>query len=290
MNKKEISALLAQELVSRSPKLKPLYVNQDGVVVFDPKDNVQVAEVLMKAPVFFRPAVFRGAVKTIARQTNQKYCHLALEYFQKNLNFQSIVKFYAGESLKLLVFDDSYEIKKFFIKKSGCTMKNLSQKVSSPVIPRTLLIDMVEALEFLTGRPLLSHDNQPLAYLDSEATFADIAEYFSAGSEKISDVRARILKALPPTNEQKLERFRTLAAVIYAQQVGEKMDEDFLQKKIKQLHPVGFGEKEWDLAIAWTEDELEVQVFHRLSTEISDDSTVRDLLDLFCKSYEQKLK
>lgn len=58
MNKKEVSALLAQELVNRSPKLKPLYANANGEVVFNAKDEVQVAEVLMKAPAFFRPAVF----------------------------------------------------------------------------------------------------------------------------------------------------------------------------------------------------------------------------------------
>ena len=34
MNKKEVSALLAQELVNRSPKLKPLYANANGEVVF----------------------------------------------------------------------------------------------------------------------------------------------------------------------------------------------------------------------------------------------------------------
>ena len=95
---------------------------------------------------------------------------------------------------------------------------------------------------------------------------------------------------MPPTKEQLIERFRTKTAVIFSQQVGKKLDEDFLKKKVKQLHPVGFGPQEWDLAVAWTEDELDVQVFHRLSAEISDDSTVRDLLDLFCKSYEQKLK
>lgn len=290
MNKFEISALLAQELVDRSPKLKPMYANSEGIVVFNAKDPSQAGEVLMKAPAFFRATNFCNAVKVVAQKTNQKFNRLALSYFQKNLTFKNIVRFYAGEDSSILTFKDAYEIKKFFIDKSGCSMRDLARKVDSPAIPRTLLIDLVEALEYLTGRPLSSADSQPLAYLDQEATFNDITDYFSAGSEKVSDIRARILKALPPTNEQKLERFRTLAAVIYAQQVGEKMDEDFLQKKIKQLHPVGFGEKEWDLAIAWTEDELEVQVFHRLSTEISDDSTVRDLLDLFCKSYEQKLK
>ena len=35
MNKKEVSALLAQELVNRSPKLKPLYANANGEVVFN---------------------------------------------------------------------------------------------------------------------------------------------------------------------------------------------------------------------------------------------------------------
>ena len=290
MNKFEISALLAQELVDRSPKLKPMYAGANGEVVFNAKDPAQSGEVLMKAPAFFRATNFCNAVKVVAQKTNQKFNRLALSYFQKNLTFKNIVRFYAGEDSSILTFKDAYEIKKFFIDKSGCSMRDLARKVDSPAIPRTLLIDLVEALEYLTGRPLSSADSQPLAYLDQEATFNDITDYFSAGSEKVSDIRARILKALPPTNEQKLERFRTLAAVIYAQQVGEKMDEDFLQKKIKQLHPVGFGEKEWDLAIAWTEDELEVQVFHRLSTEISDDSTVRDLLDLFCKSYEQKLK
>lgn len=65
MNKKEVSALLAQELVNRSPKLKPLYANANGEVVFNAKDEVQVAEVLMKAPAFFRPAVFCSAVKPL---------------------------------------------------------------------------------------------------------------------------------------------------------------------------------------------------------------------------------
>lgn len=290
MNKKEVSALLAQELVNRSPKLKPLYANAQGEVVFNANNEVQVAEVLMKAPAFFRPAVFCGAVKSVALQTNQKFCRLALEYFQKKLTFEAIVNFYCGKSLSMLNFQDSYEIKTFFTQKSGCFVRDLERPVSSPVIPRTLLIDLVDALEFLTGRPLSSNDNQPLAYLDSEATFADIAEYFSTGSNKVNDIRVRIMKALPPTKEQLIERFRTKAAVIFSQQVGEKLDENFLMKKVKQLSPVGFGPKEWDLAVAWTEDELNIQVFHRLSTEISDDSTVKDLLDLFCKSYEQKLK
>lgn len=58
MNKKEVSALLAQELVNRSPKLKPLYANANGEVVFNAKDEVQVAEVLMKAPAFSDPQSF----------------------------------------------------------------------------------------------------------------------------------------------------------------------------------------------------------------------------------------
>ena len=152
MEKKKVSALLAQELVNRSPKLKPLYANANGEVVFNAKDEVQVAEVLMKAPAFFRPAVFCSAVKAVAKQTNQKFCRLALEYFQKKLNFEAIVNFYCGEALNLLNFQDSYDIKTFFIKKSGCFVRDLERPVSSPVIPRTLLIDLVEALEFLTGR------------------------------------------------------------------------------------------------------------------------------------------
>mgnify|MGYP000797415314 FL=1 len=140
MNKKEVSALLAQELVNRSPKLKPLYANANGEVVFNAKDEVQVAEVLMKAPAFFRPAVFCSAVKAVAKQTNQKFCRLALEYFQKKLSFEAIVNFYCGETLSLLNFQDSYDIKTFFIKKSGCFVRDLERPVSSPVIPRTLLI------------------------------------------------------------------------------------------------------------------------------------------------------
>lgn len=290
MNKKEISALLAQELVSRSPKLKPLYTNANGEVEFNVEDEVQVAEVLMKTPAFFRSAIFYNAVKVIAEQTNQKFCRLALEYFQNKLSFNAIINFYCGEKTYLYTFQDSYEVKSFFTRKSGCTVKDLERPVSSPVIPRTLLIDLVEALEFLTGRPLSSEESQPLAYLDSEATFADIAEYFSVGNDKINYIRAKILRALPPTKKQLIDRFRTKAAVILAQHVGETLDEDFLKKKVKQLCPVGFSCSEWDLAVAWTEDELDIQVFHHLSTKISDDSTVRDLLYLFCECYEEKLE
>lgn len=290
MNKFEISALLAQELVSRSPKLKPMYAEANGEVVFNAKDPAQSGEVLMKAPAFFRATNFCNAVKVVAQKTNQKFNRLALTYFQKELTFENIVRFYAGEESSILTFKEAYEIKKFFIDKSGCSMRDLARKVDSPAIPRTLLIDMVEALEYLTGRPLSSADNQPLAYLDQEATFNDIAEYFSAGSEKVSDIRARILKALPPTKEQLVERFKTKAAVIYAQTVGKDFNEAFLAHKVKELHPVGFGAQEWDLAIAWTEDELNIQVFQTLSEEITDGSTVRDLLELFCKKYAESLK
>ena len=118
----------------------------------------------------------------------------------------------------------------------------------------------------------------------------DVAEYFSAGNEKISDVRARVLKALPPTKEQLIERFKTKAAVIYAQMVGKELNETLLACQVKELHPVGFGPQEWDLAIAWTEDELNIQVFQTLSEEITDESTVRDLLELFCKKYAESLE
>ena len=290
MNKFEISALLAQELVSRSPKLKPMYAEANGEVVFNAKDPAQSGEVLMKAPAFFRATNFCNAVKAVALKTNQKFNRLALTYFQKELTFENIVRFYAGEESSILTFKEAYEIKKFFIDKSGCSMRDLARKVDSPAIPRTLLIDMVEALEYLTGRPLSSADNQPLAYLDQEATFNDIAEYFSAGSEKVSDIRAGILKALPPTKEQLVERFKTKAAVIYAQTVGSPVNEEFLARKVKELHPAGFGPQEWDLAVAWTEDELNVQVFQTLSEEITDGSTVRDLLEIFCKKYAESLK
>lgn len=290
MNKFEISALLAQELVSRSPKLKPMYANSEGIVVFNAQDPSQAGEVLMKAPAFFRATNFCNAVKAVAQKTNQKFNRLGLTYFQKDLTFENIVRFYAEEDSSVLSFKDSYEIKKFFIAKSGCSMRDLNRKVDSPAIPRTLLIDLVEALEYLTGRPLSSADSQPLAYLDQEATFNDITEYFSAGNEKISHVRARVLKALPPTKEQLIERFKTKAAVIYAQMVGEELNETFLACRVKELHPVGFGAQEWDLAVAWTEDELNVQVFQTLSEEITDESTVRDLLELFCKKYAESLK
>ena len=290
MNKFEISALLAQELVSRSPKLKPMYAGANGEVVFNAEDPSQAGEVLMKAPAFFRPTNFCNAVKAVAQRTNQKFNRLALTYFQKDLTFESLIRFYAGEENCILSFKDSYKIKKFFIDKSGCSLRDLARKIDNPAIPRTLLIDMVEALEYLTGRPLSSTDIQPLAYLDQEATFNDVAEYFSAGSEKVSDIRARILKALPPTKEQLVERFKTKAAVIYAQTVGEQVNEDFLARKVKELHPVGFGPQEWDLAIAWTEDELNIQVFQTLSEEITDESTVRDLLELFCKKYAESLE
>ena len=290
MNKNEITALLAQELVDRSPKLKPMYANSEGIVVFNAQDPSQAGEVLMKAPAFFRATNFCNAVKAVAQKTNQKFNRLGLTYFQKNLTFESIVRFYAEEDSSVLSFKDSYEIKKFFIAKSGCSMRDLNRKVDSPAIPRTLLIDLVEALEYLTGRPLSSADSQPLAYLDQEATFNDITEYFSAGNEKISHVRARVLKALPPTKEQLIERFKTKAAVIYAQMVGEELNETFLACRVKELHPVSFGPQEWDLAVAWTEDELNVQVFQTLSEEITDESTVRDLLELFCKKYAESLE
>ena len=290
MNKNEITALLAQELVDRSPKLKPMYANSKGIVVFDSQDPSQAGEVLMKAPAFFRAVNFCNAVKVVAQRTNQKFNRLGLTYFQKELDFENIVKFYANEENSILSFKDSYKIKKFFIDKSGCSLRDLARKIDNPAIPRTLLIDLVEALEYLTGRPLSSADSQPLAYLDEEATFNDIAEYFSAGNEKISDVRARVLKALPPTKEQLVERFKTKAAVIYAQIVGKDFNEAFLAHRVKELHPVGFGPQEWDLAIAWTEDELNIQVFQTLSEEITDESTVRDLLELFCKKYAESLK
>ena len=290
MNKFEISALLAQELVSRSPKLKPMYANSEGIVVFDAQDPSQAGEVLMKAPAFFRAVNLCNAVKAVALKTNQKFNRLALTYFQKKLTFENIVRFYAGEESSILTFKEAYEVKKFFITKSGCSMRDLARKVDSPAIPRTLLIDLVEALEYLTGRPLSSANSQPLAYLDEEATFNDVTEYFSAGNEKISDIRARVLKALPPTKEQLVERFKTKAAVIYAQTVGSPVNEEFLARKVKELHPAGFGPQEWDLAVAWTEDELNVQVFQTLSEEITDESTVWDLLELFCKKYAESLK
>ena len=40
MEKKKVSALLAQELVNRSPKLKHLYTNANGEVVCNAKDEV----------------------------------------------------------------------------------------------------------------------------------------------------------------------------------------------------------------------------------------------------------
>lgn len=281
MKKIEISALLASVLVRDSKKLQKMYPS------FSSENALSVAEILMKPTNLVSGHIFIESISKISKYTNQKISYLALKTFQKELTFEKLVKFYADETRLLKTFTDTYEVRRFFCKQSGCDLKMLSQSISGALISRPLLVDLVDAMEYLTGRSLLSDQNQPLQYLDAEGiTYKEIADYFSIGCAKIDEIRERIFNIRPITLDDRVFRFQTRVAVVYAQMTGKEVDETFFNLKVKELRSVELeNEPDWRLPIHWTEDEVGVLVAHLLDSHLTDNSTVGNLIELFCNEY-----
>lgn len=184
------------------------------------------------------------------------------------------------------------DVMTFFSKLSGIKAATLeSSLISGQLVTRTLLIDMVEALETVTKRPLTADCSQPLKYLDEGTTFGDIADYFSAsGSQKINLIRAKIFQPKEKSLEEEIALFRVAAAAAYAFQIGKPINDEFYDLKVMEQHPEDFGtSSEWDLAVGWAEDEMNMQISHLLGEKISPESTVKDLLDLLCDEKKKML-
>lgn len=285
MEKRIILAYLAYKAIRNCSQVKKSY----DVIPQTAKERQRVINEIMMFPTsVMKQPLFLDTVHKIAKRSGKNYSELALKYFHQSISFEAIADFYSGKSKFLLKLKRS-EILNFFTAKSGAS--NLDKKaIDSNHVLRPMLIDLVEALEFLTGRILATKDNQPLAYLDGETTFGDIADYFSVnGSTKIAKIREKIVPSEDISLEKQIELFRGKVIKAYAEQIGKKVDENFLQLKVMEQTAVDYKAGDsWEMAIAWTEDEVKVLIFHLLHKSITAESTVEDLVNLFCEERRKK--
>lgn len=287
MEKKLIRAYLAYKALRTSSLVKK---NFDVIPLSKAQRQQVINEILMFPTTVLKQKDFIDTVQKIAKRSNKNFSEQALKYFHKNISFDAIADYYSGKSNFLLKPKRS-EILAFFAAKSGA--KNVDNKpIDSNHILRPMLIDLVEALEFLTGRPLATKDNQPLAYLDAEASFGDIADYFSVnGSAKIAKIREKICPSEDLSVEKQVELFRGKVINAYAEQIGKTVDKDFLQLKVMEQNAVDYKSSDsWEMVIAWTEDEVKVLIFHYLHKVITPESTVEDLVNLFCEEKKKGLQ
>ena len=286
MEKRIILAYLAYKAIRNCSQVKKSY----DVIPQTAKERQRVINEIMMFPTsVMKQSLFLETVHKIAQRSSKNYSELALKYFHQSISFEAIADFYSGKS-KFLLKPKRSEILNFFTARSGA--KELDNKsIDSNHVLRPMLIDLVEALEFLTGRLLTSKDNQPLAYLDGEATFGDIADYFSVnGSAKIAKIREKIVPSEDLSLEKQVELFRGKVINAYAEQIGKPVDENFLKLKVTEQKATDYKASDsWEMAIAWTEDEVGILIFHLLHKALSDESTVEDLVNLFCEEKKKGL-
>ena len=177
--------------------------------------------------------------------------------------------------------------------------KLLSSPIGGQVITRVLAIRMCEFCEDITGRQILAVESRtPMQYLGAETTYGDIIDYFTVGSKKINDIRCKIFKAAPEYIDAYLAMFRGEVAKAYAINCGLNLDEDKLEEEIKLFeqkpvfeckNPDFTSERDWDLPIWWTEDQLCLNLPAKFDW-VSKDTKAKDVIDAFVKAKEARLK
>lgn len=295
MDRKIIAAYLALKAIRSNKELGETYALPLGE-----KRDLAIAEIMMLPSSVIGPKGMETITRRLANKTNQKANKDVWKDFCGKISLGTVADFYAGKINALLTLR-RVEILDYFSKYSGVSKENLiKSKISSSLVMRPLLIDMVEAMEYLTGRQLTADCGQPLQYLDEEATFGDIADYFSTtGSVKINRIRTKIFQPKEKSLEDELNIFRAYVLAVYAGIIGQPVNDALLELKVRECYPQDFGGPEnWDLAVAWTEDEVGVLVYHLLNDdpkrnfigEITRDSTVADLVNIFCREKKKALE
>ena len=175
----------------------------------------------------------------------------------------------------------------------------LPASIEDQTITRVLAIRMCEFCEDITGRQILATESRtPMQYLGAETTYGDIIDYFTVGSKKINDIRCKIFKAAPEYIDAYLAMFRGEVAKAYAINCGLNLDEDKLEEEIKLFeqkpvfeckNPDFTSERDWDLPIWWTEDQLCLNLPAKFDW-VSKDTKAKDVIDAFVKAKEARLK
>ena len=89
-----------------------------------------------------------------------------------------------------------HDVMNYFSQKSGMSVQKLSKAtISDGTFDVPYLQSLIEELEEITGKELLNNEDVfmcPLAYLDENITYAELAGYFAAsGSERIDQCRKK---------------------------------------------------------------------------------------------------
>ena len=89
-----------------------------------------------------------------------------------------------------------HDVMNFFSQKSGISVQKLSKAtISDGTFDVPFLQSLIEELEEITGKELLNNEDvfmSPLAYLDENITYAELAGYFAvSGNDQIDQCRKK---------------------------------------------------------------------------------------------------
>ncbi len=209
--------------------------------------------------------------------------------------FANLVEHFSGDEDYTIAMTKEQCIAFWVRETQASPEKLLSASIDGQVITRVLAIRMCEFCEDITGRQILASESRtPMQYLGEETTFGDVIDYFTVGSKKINDIRCRIFKAAPEYIKAYLAMFRGEVAKAYALNCGlELKDEEiklFEEKPVFDCKNPDFsGERDWDLPIWWTEDQLGLQLPGKFDW-ITKKTKAKDVIDAFVCAKETRLK
>lgn len=279
----------------------------DYVTALNQEKQVKLEKLSIEERTATLADIFSKPVSSLPENKVENLCNKLKEFCKKQENVRAFIKFPDLFTLDELaryfaLKEEIYRIPtrerliKLWAKESGAEAKKLmSASIDSKVITRCLAIRLCEMSEELTGRVILADSNTPMQYLGAETTFSDIIDYFTVGSKKIDDIRYKIFKASPQNIQAYLALFRQEVAKAYALNCGfenlsEAELEAFQQKRIHDCKCPNFqGDKDWDLPIWWTEEQLDIQLSGNFNW-VTPNTTVNDLVEVFAKVKENRLQ
>lgn len=151
-------------------------------------------------------------------------------------------------------------------------------KLDSTVITRPMLIELVEILEEYTGIQLTDDSDAPLRYLDNVSqtlTILDVAEYFSGSPSRITCIRSRDRRSLPPMSKRTQAYQRNVVKAYLADCCSGRINE---QTPIMDLRSDVANDPY--VIIHW----LEGRFGKIIDNELIRSKTVGDLLDAFASN------
>lgn len=279
----------------------------DYVTALNQEKQVKLEKLSIEERTATLADIFSKPVSSLPENRVENLCNKLKEFCNKQENVRAFIKFPDLFTLDELaryfaLGEEIYRIPtrerliKLWAKESGAAARKLMPaSIDSKVITRCLAIRLCEMSEELTGRVILADSNTPMQYLGVETTFSDIIDYFTVGSKKIDDIRYKIFKASPQNIQAYLALFRQEVAKAYALNCGyenltvEELEE-FQQKRIHDCKCPNFqGDKDWDLPIWWTEEQLDIQLSGNFDW-ITPKTTVAHLVEVFTKVKENRLQ